>query len=39
VPKSAEVDAWFRDLDHPLKKAMLRVRAKAVQAWSRLKDR
>jgi hypothetical protein len=26
VPKSAEVDAWFRDLDHPLKDAMLQVR-------------
>jgi hypothetical protein len=26
VPKSAEVDAWFEELDHPLKEAMLRVR-------------
>jgi hypothetical protein len=23
MPSSDEVDAWFRDLDHPLKKAML----------------
>jgi hypothetical protein len=26
VPKSAEVDAWFEALDHPLKEAMMRVR-------------
>src|ERR671922_17389 len=26
VPRSLEVDAWFRDLDHPLKNAMLQVR-------------
>jgi hypothetical protein len=26
MPRSAEVDAWFEGLDHPLKDAMLRVR-------------
>jgi hypothetical protein len=26
VPMSAEVDAWFGALDHPLKEAMMRVR-------------
>lgn len=26
MPKSAEVDAWFGSLDHPLKAAMLEVR-------------
>jgi hypothetical protein len=27
MPKNPEVDAWFKDLEHPLKDAMLRVRA------------
>jgi hypothetical protein len=26
VPKNPDVDAWFRDLDHPLKNSMLQVR-------------
>jgi hypothetical protein len=34
MPKSAEVDAWFQELDHPLKKAMLEVR-KIVLATDR----
>lgn len=26
MPRNAEVDAWFEDLDHPLRDAMLQVR-------------
>jgi hypothetical protein len=26
MPKNTEVDAWFKGLDHPLKKAMLQTR-------------
>ncbi|MGH2695638.1 MAG: DUF1801 domain-containing protein [Actinomycetota bacterium] len=38
VPKSAEVDAWFEALDHPLKEAMLRVRRTILGADRRITE-
>jgi hypothetical protein len=38
VPKSAEVDAWFDALDHPLKEAMLRVRRIILGADRRITE-
>jgi hypothetical protein len=38
VPKSAEVDAWFDALDHPLKEAMLRVRRIILGADHRITE-
>lgn len=38
VPKSAEVDAWFEALDHPLKEAMLRVRRIILGADRRITE-
>jgi hypothetical protein len=36
MAKSTEVDAWFRALDHPLKDAMLQVRAIILKADPRI---
>jgi hypothetical protein len=38
VPRNAEVDAWFEDLDHPLKDAMLRVRTIILGADRRVTE-
>lgn len=38
MPKSAEVDAWFDALDHPLKEAMLRVRRIILGADRRITE-
>ena len=38
MPKSPEVEAWFRDLDHPLKDAMLRVRTLVLGADRRITE-
>ena len=38
VPTSAEVDAWFEALDHPLKEAMLRVRRIILGADRRITE-
>jgi len=38
VPTSAEVDAWFEALDHPLKEAMLRVRRVILGADRRITE-
>jgi uncharacterized protein YdhG (YjbR/CyaY superfamily) len=36
VGKSAEVDAWFRDLEHPLKDEMLEVRKIILKTDTRI---
>jgi hypothetical protein len=38
MPRSAEVDAWFEALDHPLKDAMLRVRGIILGADRRVTE-
>jgi hypothetical protein len=38
VPTSAEVDAWFEALDHPLKEAMMRVRRIILGADRRITE-
>lgn len=38
MPRSAEVDAWFKELDHPLKKAMLRARQIILGADRRITE-
>lgn len=38
MQKSPEVGAWFRDLDHPLKEAMLRVRTIVLGADRRITE-
>lgn len=38
VPKSAEVDAWFEALDHPLKEAMQRARRIILGADRRITE-
>jgi hypothetical protein len=38
MPRSAEVDAWFEELAHPLKDAMLRVRSLILGADRRITE-
>jgi hypothetical protein len=38
MPKNPEVDAWFKDLDHPLKDAMLRVRGAILATDKRVTE-
>jgi hypothetical protein len=38
MPKNREVDAWFDELDHPLKDAMLRVRTIILGADGRVTE-
>jgi hypothetical protein len=38
MPKDPEVDAWFEQLDHPMKTAMLRVREVILDADGRLNE-